>query len=115
MDLQILKIEKEEGKEMVVMKASEDCNLASYIVFDSTYEEDEQSNLHRHSYMFPNQNVKANDFVLLYIGDGDENNYPNRVGSTTWEFYWGLDVNVWNTNGDEVVLVKVAELKRYPC
>lgn len=115
MEIQVIKVEKEEGKEMVVIKASEDCNLASYILFDTTFDEDDPSNLNRHSYMFPNQSVKANDFVLLYTGEGEDKNYPNRAGSTTWEFYWGLDVDVWNTDGDEVILVKVSELKRYPC
>ena len=115
MDIHVLKVKKENGKEMVVMKVSENCDLASYIVFDSTYDDDEQSNLNRHSYMFPIQEVKANDYVLLYTGNGENNHYPNLGGSTTWEFYWGLDINVWNKDGDEVVLIKVAEQKRYLC
>lgn len=115
MELQVQKIDKRNGKELLVMKVMADCNLLPFIVFDTTYEDDELSNLNRHSFMFPNQNVKVNDYVLLYTGEGENTHYPNRGGSTTWEFYWGLNVNVWNAGGDEVVIIKAAEVKRYPC
>lgn len=114
MELILHKVEKDNESELVVFKVIEDCNLMSFIVFDSTYEDNEISNLHRHSYMFPNQKVKANDYVLLYTKDGENNNYSNRGGSTTWEYYWGLDVNVWNEDGDKVTIVKIAEIKSYP-
>lgn len=114
MELQIVKIEKEGNMEMVVLKATDECNLGDFIVLDFTYEDDELSNLNRHTYIFPNQNVKINDYVLLYTGKGGRDSYPNRGGSTTWEFHWGLDINVWNSEGDEVMLVKMAEIQRYP-
>lgn len=114
MEIQVVKVDRANENELVVMKVIEDCNLWPFILFDSTFEDGELSNLNRHSYMFPNQDVKTGDFVLLYTHDGQDNHYSNRAGSTTWEFYWGLDVNVWNTDRDEVVLVKSAEVKRYP-
>lgn len=114
MELKVIKVENEENHECVVFEVTEDCNLWPYIVFDSTYEDTEVSNIHRHSYIFPNQDVKARDFVLLYTNGGERNHYRNRAGSTTWEFFWGLDVNVWNKEEDEVLLVKMAEFKRFP-
>lgn len=114
MELKVIKVEKEKGIERLVMEVTEECNLWPFIVFDSTYNDTEVSNLHRHSFIFPNLNVKAKDFVLLYTGKGENNHYINRGGSTTWELYWGLDIDVWNQEEDEVLLVKVAEFKRFP-
>ena len=114
MELKVIKVEKDNDIEMLVMEVTEDCNLWPFIIFDSTYVDTQVSNLHRHSFIFPNLNVKANDFILLYTGRGENNHYFNRGGSTTWEFYWGLENNVWNQDEDEVLIVKAAEFKRFP-
>lgn len=114
MELKVIKVEKENDVERLVLEVTEDCNLWPYIVFDSTYDNGVESNLHRHSFIFPNQNVKNGDYILLYTREGESNRYRNRGGTTTWEYFWGLDVNVWNQEEDEVLLVKAAEFKRFP-
>lgn len=114
MEIKVIKVEKKNDDERLVLEVTEDCNLWPYIVFDSTFNNGVGSNLHRHSFIFPNQNVSNGDFILLYTGEGDSNHYRNRAGTTTWEFFWGLDVNVWNQEEDEVLLVKAAEFKRFP-
>lgn len=113
MEIEVIKVEKNNDSERLVLQVLEDCNLGAYIVFDSTYNNGVRSNLHRHSYIFPNQNVKANDYILLYTQQGDSNKYRNRSGTTTWEFFWGLDVNVWNNERDEILLVKIQEYTRH--
>ena len=113
MELKVIKVEKNNENERLVLHVLEDCNIGTYIVLDTTYTAHERSNLHRHVYMFPNQNVKANDYVLLYTQQGECNKYRNRGGSTTWECYWGLNTNVWNNEGDEVLLIKIQEYARF--
>lgn len=114
MELKVIKVEKENDDERLVLEVTEDCNLWPYIVFDSSYNDGADLNLHRQSFIFPNQNVKTGDYILLYTKDGDNNSYRNRGGTITWEYFWGLDVNVWNKEEDEVLIVKAAEFKRFP-
>lgn len=114
MELVIKKILKESDKEFVLLKVEEDCNLWPFIIFDATYnEQGDSSNLNRHSFIFPSQNVKNGDFVIVYTSKGEARHFRNRAGTTTWIYYWGLDVTVWNNRGDEALLIKVAEYKRY--
>lgn len=114
MEISLLKIDKENGKELALFKVEEDCNLWPFIIFDATYDENGiSSNLMRHSFFFPSQNVIKGDYVIVYTGKGQSQHFKNRSGSTTWVYYWGLEVNVWNNKGDEALLVKVAEYKRY--
>ena len=97
MELNILKIFRESGKELVLLRVEEDTNLWPFIIFDATYDEKGiSSNLLRHSFFFPSQNVKRYDYVIVYTGKGETHHFKNRSGSTTWVYYWGLDINVWN-------------------
>lgn len=114
MELVIQKIVKENDKEYVLFRVEEDCNLWPFILFDATYDENgNSSNLLRHSFIFPSQNVSRGDFVILYTGEGENAQYKNKAGTTTWTYYWGLDAHVWSNKGDEAMLVKAAEYKRY--
>lgn len=114
MELIVEKIDRKNDKECILLKVEEDCNLWPFIIFDATYDENgNSSNLLRHSFIFPSQNVKKGDYVIVYTSKGESQHYKNRVGTTTWEYYWGLDVNVWNDKGDEALLIKVSEFKRY--
>lgn len=114
MELVLQKIDKNNDKEYVLFRVEEDCNLWPFILFDATYDENgHSSNLLRHSFIFPSQNVSKGDFVIVNTAAGKNTHFKNRAGTKTWVYYWGLDVNVWNNKGDEALLVKAAEYKRY--
>ena len=69
MDLKILDIKKD--KEYVLFRAEKDQNLWPYILFDATFDETGlSSNINRHSFIFPNLNVKRGDFIVLYTCKG---------------------------------------------
>ena len=113
MEIEVIKIQKE-GKEMIVLRATQLCNVGRYILFDTTYEEDGAiSNRYRHSYIFPNINLGTGDFVVLYSEKGTNRVFTNRGNTKTYELYWGLDVPVWNSKEDNALLVKIDEFRNF--
>jgi len=112
MDLKIVKVSKTEP-EYLVLQVERDHNLWPYILFDTAYDgEGNVTNKNRHSFLFPNLNVKKGDFVIVYTKVGESKSFRNTAGTVTHELYWGLDVNVWNHAKDEVLLVHVDDYKR---
>mgnify|MGYP004455375763 FL=1 len=111
MDLKILEINKE--NEYVLFRAEKDQNLWPYILFDATFDETGQSsNINRHSFIFPNLNVKRGDFIVLYTCKGKYETFLNKTGSRTHKLYWGFEGNIWNNGCDEALLVKVDDFKK---
>lgn len=102
MHLEILKVldAGELENERVVLKATRDCNISWYILFDNTYESDgTSSNLWRHLYIFPDLNIKEGDFIWLYTKKGQNKHRINRSNTITYELHWGLGNTIWN-NGN---------------
>ena len=112
MHLQILKV-RDQGdleNERIILKASKDCEISWYILFDNTYDDDgELSNLWRHMYIFPKIQVKAGDFIWLYTKAGNDINRGNNSNTTTHLLYWGLDETIWNKGNDKAHLVKYVD------
>lgn len=90
MNLEIERVaDNANDEERVVLYVLEDCNLNWYLLFDSTYDENGNvSNKHRHMYVFPDQQVKKGDYVLLYTKTGKDHTHVNKVGTTTYNLYW---------------------------
>lgn len=107
MDLKLIKIvDKNTNKERLVMYAFNECNLNEYIVLDTTYnEEGVISNRLRHVYIMPDIKVNKGDFVWLYTHTGDYHTHKNDSNTTTHNIYWGLDINIWNNEGDKAYLI----------
>lgn len=100
--------------ERIVLKALSTTDVGSYILCDSTYTEDDQvSNRLRHTFWFPDQVVNAGDFIVVHTRKGRSNRTANKSGTTTHNFYWGLDVTVWNEDGDAAVLLEIGEWAAY--
>lgn len=112
MELKLIKIETEKNNECLVFEILEDCNLWPFIICD-TDSVLKEGNTSRHSFFFPSQNVNVRDYVLLFSKSGTNQNYKNRRGSTTWEFYWGFDedTDIWK-NRKDVLVVKATEYKK---
>lgn len=106
MDLTILEINKE--KEYVLLQAEKDQNLWPYILFDATFDKTGlSSNINRHSFIFPNINVRRKDYIVIYSYEGNYEVFENSAGSRTHKLYWGFEGNIWNNGCDEALLVKV--------
>ena len=107
MDLKLVKIaDSGNDKERLIMKAVRACNLNEYIVLDTTYDEDGiVSNKHRHVYIMPDINVNEGDFIWLYTKNGTYHTHNNDSKTITHNIYWGLDIHVWNNDGDKAYLI----------
>ena len=111
MDLTILEINKKE--EYILLQSEKDQNLWPYILFDATFDETGlSSNINRHSFIFPNLNVKKKDFIVIFSRKGEYKVYSNTAGTRTHELFWGFGGNIWNNGCDETLLVKVDDFKK---
>jgi hypothetical protein len=116
MDLEITNIFNENLQtERVVLTALNACNLNSFVLFDSTYDEDgDLTNKERHLMVFPSINLKRGDTVTLYTKVGRNVIPPANVfAPVRYIIYWGLDHKVWNTAGDKAYLLHYDEFMRY--
>ena len=103
MDLELIRIaDRGNDNERLIMRAIRKCNLREYIVLDTTYDEDGTvSNKHRHMYIMPDINVNEGDFIWLYTREGRYHTHNNDSKTITHNIYWGLDIHVWNNDGDK--------------
>ena len=101
-------------EEAVRLAVLQDCNLHDYLLADTTYSDGGRiSNKDRHTYWFPNREVKKNDYVVLHTGSGTYTSKPNTRNGTTHHLYWGLQVAVWNDTGDEAILFEIHSWKAF--
>ncbi|HIE9725347.1 TPA: hypothetical protein ACXRYW_003583 [Klebsiella variicola subsp. variicola] len=115
MSLTIIHV-KEHGdldKEYIVLAATGTINLWNYMISDSTYHGDgTTSNKHRHVFDFdelPAITLHSGDLVLLYTKKGKFSITDLPGDKKAYFVYWGLDETVWNKDGDEAMLIKVAD------
>ena len=111
MDLEIDKVHGhgDAAQEWVRLRASADCDVGRYIVVDSTYNANGTiSNKLRHSYWFPDKDIKKGDYVGLITGKGVSSTGKMNDGTPLHRFYWGLATPVWNDSGDAITLIHAA-------
>lgn len=116
MDLEITNIFNENLQtERVVLTAQNACNLNSFVLFDSTYDEEGNvTNKERHLMVFPSINLKRGDRVILYTRVGRNVIPPaNPLVPVNYTIFWGLDHKIWNTAGDKAYLLHYDEFMRY--
>lgn len=102
-------------KERIVLKVISDDDAGNYMLSDTTYLKDGSvSNRLRHVYWIPDQVVEAGDLIVIYTKEGDYSKKINKNGSTTYFFYWGLDRNVWNKDGDGAVIFNIKDWAATP-
>ena len=107
MELKLIKIkDAQTDDERVVIKALSKCNINSYILFDTTFDESGiVSNKHRHLFVFPDLVVEEGDFIWLYTKSGSYGTHKNISGTITHKIYWGLKNHIWNNEGDKAYLM----------
>ena len=115
MSLQINKIEKkgDASQEYLLMMATEDLNLENYAVVDRTFDKNgDVSNLFRHTFRFPEKQVRKGDYVSLRTGSGTDETITLN-DKPLHRFHWGSATPVWNDDSAESVEVwKVATIDR---
>jgi len=95
--------------ERLVLKILKDCDIGSYLTFDTTYTEDGSvSNLVRHPYWFPDKEVEAGDLVVVYTKTGKSSVKNNKDGSRSHFFYRGMDRTIWNKEKDCAIVLEIS-------
>lgn len=94
------------AKERVVFKALKDIDIGYYIVFSSiSTGPDQFSSGVRHTFWFPDQEVRANDLVVLYTKSGNSSKLK-KDETTSYFFYWGLSEPIFKVADDLIVLTE---------
>lgn len=96
------------NKERVVFKVVGIDNVGKYIAFHTNETTPGQiSSKPKNVYWFPDQQVKAGDYIFLYTGVGINTSFVNKVGTMTYVYYWGLSLTLFNTPQDSIALLRV--------
>ncbi|MFA6353506.1 MAG: hypothetical protein WCW93_01080 [Candidatus Paceibacterota bacterium] len=93
-------------KERIVFNVLADDDAGRYIVLKSRkIGEDKVSVKPSAILWFTDQEVKKDDFVILYTKKGIYKSSKNEAGNTSHFFYWDKETPIWNNDNDAVVLV----------
>ncbi len=111
MELKILYVKDggDESKERIVLQATDDCDIGTYVLFNTAYDGKYISNKIRYSFWFPNKDVKSGDKIIVYTKKGEEKFKENRDRNSSYFFYWGLDTTIWSKGEDCAGLIKIEE------
>jgi len=116
MSLEIVTIQNNgnASEEYVLLKATKTVNLSNYAVVDRTFDEEGNvSNIYRHFYRFPSQQVKEGEYVSLRTSKGTYKYDKLKDGSPVHRFYWGSEAPIWNdTNVESAEVLKVETVNR---
>lgn len=96
-------------KEYVTLEVTETCDAGRFLLADTTYTADgKYSSKLRHTYWFPDGEVKKGDKLIVYTRPGTNSATKNSDGSTTHSFFWQLKVAVWNDDKDCACLIEAS-------
>jgi len=99
MSLEIVNIQKHgtASEEYILLKATKTINVNNYAIVDRTFNEDGSvSNIFKHFFRFPSQQVKEGEYVSLRTSKGTYKYDKLSDGSPVHRFYWGSDAPIWN-------------------
>ncbi len=100
-------------QECVVLKVLEDCEIGRYLISKAGFSDHGKVAVRcKQAYWFPDQKVKKGDFVWLYTraaGAGEQDFWNSGPKATTYTFFWGLGMEVWDNEWEYIVIVEAAE------
>jgi hypothetical protein len=101
-------------EEYVSLQVLEDCDIGHYVIADSTYFDNGKiSNKVRHTYWFPDKQVKKDDIVTLWTKPGTNTTGTSKSGKPLHRFFWDLKEAVWNDEGDCAVLLEISDWEHF--
>ena len=99
------------ANERLVMKALADMDVGQYVLLAAVPSDGGPLSGDVNAYWFPDQDVKAGDFVVLYTKQGGARKQKELSGGhTAWFFYWGKAAAIWGPEErKQPVLVESAD------
>ena len=96
-------------KERLVIKAKTDLDLGKFAVFCTALTTDKVATAGKKlAYWFPDEEVKANDLVVLYTKRGTSSKKELEAGRTAHFFYWGEEQPLWRDASNGAVILQVS-------
>jgi hypothetical protein len=97
------------AKERLILKARADLDLGKYAVFCTALTVEKVATSGKKlAYWFPDEEIKANDLVVLYTKRGTASKKEIETGRTAHFFYWGEDHALWGGAGNGAVVLQVS-------
>jgi hypothetical protein len=86
-------------KERVILKAKSDGDIGRFAILAGVPRPKGliASGSIQHAYWFLDQQIKAEDFAVLYTKSGKRSQKTTAGGSTSHFYYWDLKSPIWNT------------------
>lgn len=100
-------------KERIVMKAESSLDVGEYVLLQTGFREDSVNTSVFTAYWFPDKEVSAGDYVILYTKSGraSERDF-NDVQSHF--FYWGKSEPIWDKKSRAAVLLHAPDWDSFP-
>lgn len=97
------------GKERLILKANVDLDIGKYAVLYTELTADHNATAgSKLAYWFPDEEIKANDLVVLYSKNGTSSKKDLGNGRTAHFFYWERESPLWNDKSKGAVVLQVA-------
>jgi hypothetical protein len=100
-------------KERIVMKVLSSTDIGSYVIFEAIYREGNITTGVKNVFWFPDKEVSAGDFVVLYTKQGKQNEKILESGNKSHFFYWGSNDSKWKTNKMAPVLLAISDWQTF--
>lgn len=91
-------------KERIVMKAASAVDVGEYVLMQTGFHNDSVTNGVYATYWFPDKDIGAGDFVVLYTKAGKSNQKDFKEVQSHF-FYWGKDCAIWQEQEKSAVLL----------
>lgn len=95
------------------MRVSATDEIGHYAMFRSKFVDQSVTTAVTNVFWFPDQEVSAGDFVVLYSKRGVSNTKTNKDGTKSHFFYWGSDKVLWKGGDYSAVLLHVAAWRSF--
>jgi hypothetical protein len=97
--------------ERIVLRPSARINLMEYVLLPmkSVGRPNDAEDLNTDVYWFPDKEVQAGDYVLLYSKSGTDHSFTNSNGHEVHVFYWNKERAVWRNGADVVAVLRVTD------
>jgi hypothetical protein len=92
------------AKERIVFKADAAIDVGEYVLLQTGFREDSLTNSVFHTYWFPDKDIGARDFVVLYTKAGTSRDKEFKEVISHF-FYWGKASPIWSEQGRSAVLL----------
>jgi hypothetical protein len=93
-------------KERVVLRASADEDIGSYVLMRSQAADDGSPTSGRKSaYWLPDKRLKGGDMVVVYTKKGSSSKKQLASGATVHFYYWNLTDQIWGEDKNNVAVL----------